>query len=144
MAWGPLSGFLIGLFAVNWLHSLAHLLIGVGGLATFRSPDAAKAYALALAVAYALLFVLGLFGGACRAAGRAPAAQRMGQCVAPSDRADRFRSLLRLAGGAEARLALPLKNDFLANTWATEIGGPGVRDVLLACGDHRVRIPLLV
>jgi len=63
MAWGPLSGFLIGLFAVNWLHSLAHLLIGVGGLATFRSPDAAKAYALALAVAYALLFVLGLFGG---------------------------------------------------------------------------------
>ena len=60
---GPFAGLLIGLFAVNWFHSLAHLLIGAGGLATFRNPDAARAYALALAVAYALLFVLGLFGG---------------------------------------------------------------------------------
>src|SRR5438270_12363678 len=26
-AWGPFSHYLFGLFAVNWLHSLAHLLI---------------------------------------------------------------------------------------------------------------------
>ncbi len=57
------AGFLIALFAVNWLHSAAHLLIGVAGLATFRNLAAASAYALALGVLYALLFVLGLFGG---------------------------------------------------------------------------------
>ncbi len=56
------AGFLIALFAVNWLHSAAHLLIGVAGLATFRNPAAASIYALALGVLYALLFVLGLFG----------------------------------------------------------------------------------
>ena len=56
------AGFLIALFAVNWLHSAAHLLIGVAGLATFRNPAAASIYALTLGVVYALLFVLGLFG----------------------------------------------------------------------------------
>jgi len=60
---GPFAGLLIGLFAVNWFHSLAHLLIGAGGLATFRNPDAARAYALVLGVAYALLFVVGLIWG---------------------------------------------------------------------------------
>jgi hypothetical protein len=61
--WGPLSGYLLGLFAVNWLHSLAHLAIGVAGLATFRNPAAASTYALVIGIAYALLFLLGLFGG---------------------------------------------------------------------------------
>jgi uncharacterized protein DUF4383 len=53
-------GLLLGLFYVNWLHSLTHLLIGVAGLATYRSLSAAKAYTLAIGVAYAVLFVLGL------------------------------------------------------------------------------------
>ena len=57
---GPAAGYLLGLFAVNWFHSLAHLLIGVGGLATYRNPAAASAYALVVGIAYALLFVLGL------------------------------------------------------------------------------------
>ncbi len=57
------AGFLITLFAVNWLHSLAHILIGVAGLATFRNPATASTYALAIGVVYALLFLLGLFGG---------------------------------------------------------------------------------
>ena len=61
--WGPLSGLLLGLFAVNWFHSLAHFAIGVAGLATFRNPDAARYYALVVGVAYVLLFVIGLFGG---------------------------------------------------------------------------------
>jgi hypothetical protein len=56
------AGFLITLFAVNWLHSLAHLLIGLAGLATFRNPAAASTYALVIGVVYALLFILGLFG----------------------------------------------------------------------------------
>ena len=59
--WGPFGGYLLGLFAVNWLHSLAHFAIGVAGLATFRNPDAARTYALVIGVAYVLLFVLGLF-----------------------------------------------------------------------------------
>ena len=56
-------GLLIGLFFVNWLHSLAHLLIGVAGLATYRNLEAAKAYALTIGVVYAALFVLGLIFG---------------------------------------------------------------------------------
>lgn len=63
MGWGPFGGYLLGLFAVNWLHSLAHLAIGVAGLATFRNLEAARYYALVIGVAYILLFVLGLFGG---------------------------------------------------------------------------------
>lgn len=57
------AGFLIALFAVNWLHSLAHLLIGLAGLATYRTPAAASTYALVIGIVYALLFILGLFGG---------------------------------------------------------------------------------
>ena len=34
---GPLAGLLLGLFAVNWFHSAAHLLFGVVGLAVYRS-----------------------------------------------------------------------------------------------------------
>ena len=40
--WGPFGGYLLGLFAVNWLHSIAHLAIGVGGLVTFRNPEGAR------------------------------------------------------------------------------------------------------
>ncbi|MDP8950688.1 MAG: DUF4383 domain-containing protein [Actinomycetota bacterium] len=58
-----LSGFLIGLFAINWLHSVAHLAIGAAGLASYRSEAAARTYALALGVVYLLLFVLGLIPG---------------------------------------------------------------------------------
>jgi hypothetical protein len=60
---GPFAGLLLGLFAVNWFHSLAHLLIGAAGLASYRSRAAARSYALALGVAYAGLFVLGLIFG---------------------------------------------------------------------------------
>ena len=57
---GPLKGLLLGLFAVNGLHSLTHLAIGVAGLALYRSFSGAKAYALALGIAYAGLFLLGV------------------------------------------------------------------------------------
>ena len=60
---GPFAGLLLGLFAVNWFHSLAHFLIGTAGLATYRNHAAAKSYALALGIAYAGLFVLGLIFG---------------------------------------------------------------------------------
>ena len=60
---GPFAGLLLALFAVNWLHSLAHILIGAGGLATYRNPAAASTYALVIGVVYALLFVVGLIWG---------------------------------------------------------------------------------
>ena len=50
-ALGPFTGFLLGLFAVNWFHSLAHLAIGAAGLAVHRSFSGSKAYALALGIA---------------------------------------------------------------------------------------------
>ena len=59
----PFAGLLLALFAVNWLHSLAHILIGAGGLATFRNPAAARTYALVIGIVYALLFVVGLIWG---------------------------------------------------------------------------------
>jgi hypothetical protein len=58
---GPFTGYLIGLFAVNWFHSLVHLLTGAAGLATYWNPIGARTYALVIGVAYALLFLLGLF-----------------------------------------------------------------------------------
>src|SRR3954470_15350473 len=60
---GPFAGLLLALFAVNWLHSLAHILIGAGGLATYRNPAAAGTYALVIGIVYALLFVVGLIWG---------------------------------------------------------------------------------
>ena len=62
-ALGPFTGFLLGLFAVNWFHSLAHLAIGAAGLAVHRSFSGSKAYALALGIAYGALFLLGIFSG---------------------------------------------------------------------------------
>ena len=40
---GPFDGLLLGLFAVNWLHSLTHLAIGAVGLAVYRSSSGAMA-----------------------------------------------------------------------------------------------------
>ncbi len=60
---GPFTGFLLGLFAVNWFHSLAHLAIGAAGLAVHRSFSGSKAYALALGLAYGALFLLGILSG---------------------------------------------------------------------------------
>jgi hypothetical protein len=60
---GSFMGLLFGLFAVSWLHSLAHAVIGIAGLAVYRSPTGARTYALALGIVYALIFVLGLITG---------------------------------------------------------------------------------
>ena len=53
----------MGLFAVNWLHNLAHLSLGVAGLAVHRSFAASKAYALVLGVLHAGLLLLGFLSG---------------------------------------------------------------------------------
>ena len=57
---GPAVGNELGLFAVNWLAHVLHLLIGLAGIVAYRSYRASRTYALVLGIAYAALFVLGL------------------------------------------------------------------------------------
>lgn len=54
------SAMLLGLFPVNVLHNVVHLLFGVWGLAAYRSVGGSIGYFRAVAVIYALLTVLGL------------------------------------------------------------------------------------
>ncbi len=57
------EGYLFGLFHVNVLHSLVHVLFGVMGLAMSRTYPAARLYARIVAVTYAVLTVMGLIPG---------------------------------------------------------------------------------
>jgi hypothetical protein len=60
---------LLGVFEINPLHNVVHLLIGFGGLALWRTRESAKAYGAALVAGYGATFAYGLF-----AAGRDSAA----------------------------------------------------------------------
>jgi hypothetical protein len=53
-------GRLLGLFPVNILHTLVHLVIGLWGVLAWKSYSSSRTYAQSLAVIYALLTVLGL------------------------------------------------------------------------------------
>lgn len=53
-------GMLLGLFAVNQLHNVAHIIFGLWGLAAMRSAGGSLMYARGVAIIYALLAVLGL------------------------------------------------------------------------------------
>jgi hypothetical protein len=59
-----LYGRLLGLFPVNILHSVVHLLIGVWGLLASRSLGASRLYGKGLAIIFGLLTVLGLIPAA--------------------------------------------------------------------------------
>lgn len=52
-------GLLLGLFPVNLLHNVVHLLFGAWGVVS-RSAGAARSYFRGLAVIYALLAIMGL------------------------------------------------------------------------------------
>ena len=57
-------GDLLGLFPVNLLHNIVHILFGVWGLLAYRGGFAsARTYARAVAIIYALLTILGLVPG---------------------------------------------------------------------------------
>ena len=56
---GEDSPAILGLFPVNVLHNLAHLLLGIWGILAARSFGGAKAYAQIAGVLYLLLAVLG-------------------------------------------------------------------------------------
>jgi hypothetical protein len=53
-------GHELGLFPVNTLHNIVHILFGLWGLAASRSISGAVTYARGVAIIYALLTVLGL------------------------------------------------------------------------------------
>jgi hypothetical protein len=53
-------GYLMGMFPINILHNIVHLIIGIAGILASRSVGGARLYAQALAIVYGLLAVLGL------------------------------------------------------------------------------------
>jgi len=52
-------GRLMGLFPVNAMHNLIHLIFGIWGIVAYRSFGAARLYARSVAVIYAVLVVMG-------------------------------------------------------------------------------------
>lgn len=54
------AGNLLGLFPVNMLHNIVHILFGVIGLAASRSVGGARGYFRFVFLAYAVLAILGL------------------------------------------------------------------------------------
>ena len=57
------EGDLLGIFPVNLLHNLVHLVIGALGVASYRSFAGSKNYARGLAIFYGLLAIMGLIPG---------------------------------------------------------------------------------
>ena len=54
------SGYLLGLFPVNLLHSLVHVAAGAWGIAASRSMSGARAWCKTMAVLFAIVTVMGL------------------------------------------------------------------------------------
>jgi hypothetical protein len=63
MAVDSFYGDALGLFPVNILHNIVHLLFGVWGLLAYKSLSASKSYAKAVAIIYAVLMIAGLIPG---------------------------------------------------------------------------------
>jgi hypothetical protein len=53
-------GDLLGLFPVNMLHNVVHILFGLWGLLAYRSLSGAKTYFRGVAIIYILLAIMGL------------------------------------------------------------------------------------
>jgi hypothetical protein len=56
-------GVLFGLFPVNVLHNLLHLAFGIWGVVVWRSFPGSRVFARSVAIAYAVLAIMGLFPG---------------------------------------------------------------------------------
>lgn len=72
MRFDVMHGALLGLFPVNMLHTLVHLLIGAWGLAAYMDWSQPRTYARSLAVLYGVLGVMGLIPGLNTAFGLIP------------------------------------------------------------------------
>lgn len=57
----PAPGHILGVFGVNLLHNVVHLLIGVWGLVASRSWGGAKSFLQIGGVLYIVLAILGFF-----------------------------------------------------------------------------------
>lgn len=56
---GPDAPAILGLFPVNLLHNLAHLVLGIWGIAAARSFGSARQYAQIAGIVYILLAIVG-------------------------------------------------------------------------------------
>jgi hypothetical protein len=56
-------GRLMGLFPVNALHNVVHIIFGIWGIAAYRSYTGARGYSKAVAIIYAVLAIMGLIPG---------------------------------------------------------------------------------
>jgi Domain of unknown function (DUF4383) len=56
-------GRLMGLFPVNALHNLVHIIFGIWGIVAYRSYTGARGYSKAVAIIYAVLAVMGFIPG---------------------------------------------------------------------------------
>jgi hypothetical protein len=54
-------GYLFGLFPTNAMHNVEHLLVGLAGVAVYRSFDGSRVYAWVVTVLFALKALMGLF-----------------------------------------------------------------------------------
>lgn len=52
---------LLGIFRLNPLHNVVHLLIGFGGVALWKTRESARAYGAALVAGYGATFLYGLY-----------------------------------------------------------------------------------
>lgn len=57
---GPGHGYLLGIFHVNVLHNIVHILFGAWGIFAAATFYAARGYARVVAVSYAVLAILGM------------------------------------------------------------------------------------
>jgi hypothetical protein len=57
----PEGDLLLGIFEINPLHNVVHILIGAAGLALWNRLDRARVFGWLLAVGYGAVFVYGLF-----------------------------------------------------------------------------------
>ena len=56
-------GRLMGLFPVNVLHNVVHIIFGIWGVVAYRSYTGARGYSKAVAIIYAVLAVMGIIPG---------------------------------------------------------------------------------
>lgn len=66
------SGNLLGIFPVNAIHDLVHILIGIWGIATAGAVLSARNFARGLAIIYGVLFIFGFIPGLMTLFGLAP------------------------------------------------------------------------
>jgi hypothetical protein len=55
------AGYLLGLFPINVLHNIVHLLVGILGIVASVTLGSTRLYSGALAIFYGVLTVMGLF-----------------------------------------------------------------------------------